>query len=108
MITRIRSKSLSGPEQIQLQVLIRDISLGGVFIETRVPFEVGRLVEFQFSVPGVSTLVSARGMVRWTNDGSERDSPVGMGIEFLELRTSSGDEITDLGLPRESEDQSSG
>ena len=85
---------------------IRDISMGGAFIETTYPFEVGRVVEMQFTAPGTSTPVLAKGIVRWSNDGSQRNLQVGMGIEFFELRTSSGETVSDLGLPQERESKS--
>ncbi len=66
---------------------VRNVSLGGVFVETPSPFEIGREVEFEIQVPGYADRVRVRGVVRWLEEGK------GMGIEFLELGPG-GDAIT--------------
>jgi uncharacterized protein (TIGR02266 family) len=64
---------------------IKNISLGGVFIETTMPLEIGNYIELTFKVPGYSETVCAKGVIRWSNDGRMAGQPVGMGIEFLEV-----------------------
>jgi uncharacterized protein (TIGR02266 family) len=75
---------------------IKDVSLGGVFIETRYPFEIGRMVEFEFKIPGLAETLVARGVVRWSNDGSLPDQPLGMGIQFVELASAGVDRISTM------------
>lgn len=93
-IVRIRTRKPSDSTRIRLDERIRNVSMGGVFIETRYPFKLGSLVEFDFNMPGSSDLVHAKGLVKWTNDGSLRDLPVGMGIEFVEVSSVARDAIT--------------
>jgi uncharacterized protein (TIGR02266 family) len=64
---------------------IGNISVGGVFIDTPVPFEKGAVIEFDFSLPNQKHPVHVRGLVRWSNRGEIPNMPVGMGIEFLEV-----------------------
>jgi uncharacterized protein (TIGR02266 family) len=52
-----------------------NLSLGGMFITTDVPLPLGTQVVVRLSVPGVSQLVGAHGVVRWTN-------AEGMGVQF--------------------------
>lgn len=93
-IVRIRTRKPSDSTRIRLDERIRNVSLGGVFIETRYPFKLGSLVEFDFNMPGSSDLVHAKGLVKWTNDGTQRDLPVGMGIEFIEVASVTKDAIS--------------
>jgi uncharacterized protein (TIGR02266 family) len=61
---------------------VRNVSLGGVFVETPAPFLVGQLVEFEIQVPDYAERVRARGVVRWVEAGQE-GRPPGMGVEFV-------------------------
>ncbi len=59
---------------------IRDLSEGGVFVDTPDPLPVGTPVAFTFVLEPISkNLVRGRGLVRWCEDA------VGMGIQFLAL-----------------------
>ena len=61
---------------------IRNISLGGVFIDTKTPSPLDTLVDITFAIPGYADDVSAKGIVRW----AQADGPMaGMGIEFMEV-----------------------
>ena len=84
-IVRIRSRKPDQAQEADSRQRIRDVGLGGVFIETRHPFTLGNIVEFDFAMPGTGELVQAKGIVRWINDGTRADQSVGMGIEFLQL-----------------------
>lgn len=65
-----------------IKAAIRNISLGGVFIETRTPYPLDTLVDLTFTIPGYAEDVTARGIVRWV----QTDGPMaGMGIEFMEV-----------------------
>jgi uncharacterized protein (TIGR02266 family) len=59
---------------------IRDLSEGGVFVDTPDPLPVGAAVTFTFVLQPISEQpVLGRGMVRWCQD------TVGMGVQFLVL-----------------------
>lgn len=90
LIARIRQSGRA--EESELNT-IKDVSLGGVFIETLAPFPVGTIIEFDFVIPGLNRMVSARGVVRWSNDGVKANLPRGMGVEFLEVSKTGQDAI---------------
>lgn len=83
LIARIRGRSPNAQDAPTQESTITNISMGGVFIETATPFESGTLVELDFSLPRSAERVHARGVVRWS--GRDRNGPMGMGIEFLEV-----------------------
>lgn len=53
----------------------KDISLGGMFIETALPAPFGVIVLVGFTLPGQRTPLLVSGTVRWTSTN-------GMGIQF--------------------------
>lgn len=68
---------------------ISNISLGGVFIDTSVPFPIGTYIELDFTIPGKPGTIHAEGIVKWSNGEHNANLPVGMGIEFLRVSTPS-------------------
>jgi uncharacterized protein (TIGR02266 family) len=59
---------------------IRDLSEGGVFVDTANPLPAGTPVTFTFVLQPISKkTILGRGLVRWCED------EVGMGIQFLAL-----------------------
>lgn len=65
----------------------RDLSLGGIFLETREPFPIGTKVNLEFPLPGISNRISVAGQVVRTVAAVEQDSGTvpGMGIQFQEM-----------------------
>jgi uncharacterized protein (TIGR02266 family) len=61
-----------------------DISQGGVFISTYLPFPVGSAVDLEFSLPGTDAVLQACGEVRWVRDHSLH-GPRGIGVAFEQL-----------------------
>ncbi len=55
--------------------VIKDISQGGVFIETRESFAVGQTIKMGFQIPKSRKLIQATGEI-------VRTDPVGIGIKF--------------------------
>ena len=53
----------------------RDISLGGMFIETAAPAPFGASVIVHVTLPGADDAFDLPGVVRWVRDG-------GMGVQF--------------------------
>ncbi len=82
---KIRATHYTLEDLRRMRDRIKNVSLGGVFIETEMPLAAGTHLEFCFSVPGRTDEVQAKGIVRWANDGRRPDEPIGMGIEFLEV-----------------------
>jgi uncharacterized protein (TIGR02266 family) len=70
----------------------KDMSRGGIFIQTDNVINVGTRMLLQFSLPGHSQIIKAEGRVIWVvpsyNDKKERGERTqipGMGIEFLKM-----------------------
>lgn len=55
--------------------IARDITVGGMFVETASPARFGANVIIHVELPGHDELMSLPGVVRWVRDG-------GMGVQF--------------------------
>ncbi len=59
-----------------------NISGGGVFIATTARFEMGQVIDFSISFPGLLEPIAVRGEVKWQRpEGGEE--PAGIGVQFL-------------------------
>lgn len=70
-----------------------NLSIGGVFLETRQILPVDTLLTLEFIVPGGANPIVAKGQVTWLNSGAEPvnpDLPPGFGIHFLDLDREKG------------------
>ena len=67
------------------QGVTKNISQGGIFIETPMACQKGEMVEFDLIMPKRSEKVSIRGIVRWC----QRADPQGMGIEIFKMSVDS-------------------
>ncbi len=66
----------------------RDISEGGIFIETDSPLDEGSEVRLRFSLPDIDHVFNVKGRVAWINtkdDKRRKDIGNGMGVEFISL-----------------------
>jgi len=65
----------------------KDISLGGMFIETTKTSELGNMVFLDFYLPGIRKKFKLKGKVKWTSDNADaaHNIRLGMGIEFVKL-----------------------
>jgi uncharacterized protein (TIGR02266 family) len=63
----------------------RNISLGGVYVETSQPFPLQTRLQIRFTIPTHPEPIEVRGEVRWVEPG-DVDQPCGMGIRFQGLR----------------------
>lgn len=66
----------------------RNLSGGGMFIDTPVPLPAGTSLQLEFQLPGVSGPVRADGLVRWNTVMMAGDAKVkypGMGVIFTGL-----------------------
>lgn len=78
---RVRSKSVED----FVDRYIRDISLGGVFIEHAQPLDVGAELSFELQIEDDAPLVTGRGRVAWRRTENTDSCPPGMGVAFIEL-----------------------
>ncbi|OHB76760.1 MAG: hypothetical protein A2Z34_02805 [Planctomycetes bacterium RBG_16_59_8] len=93
-IGKIRQKALPDELKYAGETRIRNISMGGVFIDTSIPFAIGTFVEIDFTIPGSSEPIHAEGIIRWSNTDRNANLPVGMGLEFIKVSTKSRSVIT--------------
>ena len=70
--------------------LAKDISVGGMFIETAAPASFGADVIVHVVLPGAADMVALPGVVRWVRDG-------GMGVQFGLLGAVETHIITEIG-----------
>jgi acetylornithine/succinyldiaminopimelate/putrescine aminotransferase len=81
LITRVRKSAKKGEI---LTSKIRDISSGGVFIESSYPYPIGSVIEVDFRLSATGLEIHALGVVRWVK---KKLSVFGMGVEFIEVST---------------------
>jgi uncharacterized protein (TIGR02266 family) len=75
-----------------------NISLGGMFIKTDNPLQVGSRINLRFSLPGSKKIIETKGRVMHTVSGKSRTKHAqhGMGIQFQELSERDRDLIESL------------
>jgi len=74
--------------QTQLHDYTVNLSIGGIFLETRQILPVKTQLVLEFIVPGGDNPMVARGQVSWINSGAEPvnpDLPPGFGVHFLDM-----------------------
>lgn len=80
------------PEALQeLRSRVKNISRGGLFIETDELFPVGSVVEMRLRLGPRASDLRALGVVRWTSSAPGR---AGMGIQFVELEPQQAGELS--------------
>lgn len=70
--------------------LAKDISLGGMFLETAQPAGFNAEIAVQITLPGADGPMTLPGVVRWVRDG-------GMGVQFGNLGAKETHVIIELG-----------
>ena len=89
-LVRMREKS---PMEVQeltekgKEAKAYNVSLGGIFVDTNMPFPTGAYLEMDLSIPGYPEALTVVGIVKWSNTTRSIDLPIGMGVEFLEVST---------------------
>ncbi len=81
MSVSLKGKRLSKVAFDYLDEVIKNASLGGVFINMSRPFPKGTFVEIRFRLPD-NEEINAKGLVRWTKKWGKQK---GIGIEFTEI-----------------------
>ncbi len=79
--------------------LSNDISLGGMFLETKEPFEVGELLSLEFSLPDISRMFNVKAkVIRTVEEELDRREIIiaGMGVSFIEFDQESKGLIKDF------------
>lgn len=58
---------------------LRDLSIGGAFVQSRQVFPIGSILNFRFKLPNVTNFITCTGIVRNMEVGE------GLGVQFLDL-----------------------
>lgn|SRR5690606_11076747 len=64
-------------------MILRNLSEGGLFLESEVLKPIGTVLQFEFRVQDGGGPITGKGIVRWIEEDVMRRK--GMGIQFLEL-----------------------
>jgi uncharacterized protein (TIGR02266 family) len=83
---KVRFKSATVDEFIEQYA--KNISRGGIFINTKDPLPVGTLLKFEIQLKDESPIINGVGRVVWKRspgDGSHGEAPAGMGIKFIRM-----------------------
>ena len=67
-----------------------NVSEGGLFIATQERFEMGTILDFEISFPGLLDPIQLQGEVKWYRPASSSDEPAGIGVQFLSQAHGSG------------------
>jgi type IV pilus assembly protein PilZ len=86
-------------EDTFLFAYITDISLMGIFVQTREPEQPGTRLNLRFVTPGTREPFELEGEVIWINPyrpGDRENLNPGMGIRFVDLRPADRERLTEL------------
>ncbi len=85
-VSRLRKIDPDPPVE-EIEGTVRNLSMGGVFIETSTPFEKGDWLEFtiRLELMGKPRVVDAQGVVRWC----QQEAPRGIGVAFTKVSSAS-------------------
>jgi len=64
--------------------MLRNLSAGGVFVQTETPLDAGSIVSLQLALPVDDEIMGIQGRVKWIQQASSTTAP-GMGIEFTSI-----------------------
>ena len=87
---RLRTELWIGQDGIftRTDELLRDMSIGGAFVQSRQVFPVGSILSLRFKVPTVTNFITCSAVVRNMEVGD------GFGVQFLDL---SGENLRQVG-----------
>jgi hypothetical protein len=64
---KVEAKAIGSDGKMEKVALVRDISLGGLRIESEQPIKEGDIMIFEIAIPGSSRFLLAHAEVVWTN-----------------------------------------
>ncbi len=86
---RSADEPLPGAHPPRWEGVSRDISLGGIFIETESPFAFGSTITVYITLPAYGAELALAAVVRWT-------APDGMGLQFGSMGAHATHAITEV------------
>ena len=79
---------------------VRNVSLGGVFVEMNDPLPAGSEIRMGFIMPTDETPILCRGIVKWVHaSSSDGDFKSGIGVELCDLTETEKGRLSEL-LPK--------
>jgi type IV pilus assembly protein PilZ len=87
--TPLQFSNKKGDRRERVEGIARDISVGGMFIESQLPAGFGDEIVVYLTLPGSATELVLPGVVRWTRSG-------GMGVQFGLLGARETHAITEI------------
>lgn len=63
----------------------KDLSEGGIFIQTKSPLKVGERIKLKFILPELLEKIETWGEVAWVNEAGTEGLTEGMGVRFVDL-----------------------
>ncbi len=78
------------------KLFIKNISGGGLYIETHRPPALGTKLELDLALPNFNKVVHAIVEVAWSNPRGSNDLPPGMGVKFVNLPADARKKIQSL------------
>jgi uncharacterized protein (TIGR02266 family) len=75
-----------------------NFSEGGIFLKTAKNMELGKLINFNFSLPDTAKVYHVKGKVVWKNteSGPIKELGRGVGIEFIDMENATREEIANF------------
>jgi len=67
------------------QYFSREISIGGVYLETTEPYAVGEVLRLQFQIPGTEFEADIRGEIVHRAESDTPKEPAGIGLKFIDM-----------------------
>lgn len=74
-----------------------DLSTGGLYLTTDIPFKLDQRLTLYFSLPGQGSAVRCKARVAWVNQGDsfcKAELPQGVGVEFSDLSSENLESIS--------------
>jgi uncharacterized protein (TIGR02266 family) len=75
---------------------IKNLSIQGIFVETREPAELGARFNLRFTLPISGNVITAEGVVVWSNPYREGAENLNPGLRFSNLDEETITKLTDL------------
>jgi len=69
------------------------LSMGGLYVKTSNPLEVGSIFPLDFTLPDYDHTFNVTGKVIWKKTTEDKNGPPGMGIKFMDARPQDKDAL---------------
>ncbi len=81
---KIGYRRVDQPDAAFTEAVTRNIGVGGAYVLTDDPEEIGTALAIRLSIPTTAESIEVKGEVRWSNP-TGADDDAGMGVVFLDI-----------------------